>query len=194
MQNAVIRMARESDAPALLAIYAPYVTDTGITFEYEVPSAEEFAGRIRRILTRYPYLVAESGGEPLGYAYASAFKERAAYDWSVETSIYLRQDRRGLGIGRQLYLQLEALLRRQHITNANACIAYPHPESIAFHERLGYRTVAHFTRCGYKLGVWYDMVWMEKLLSPHPAVPEPVVAAASLDFSPVVVPLGRQPV
>ena len=152
MSDITIRVATPDDAAVLLELYAPYVRETAISFETVVPSEDEFRRRIIHTLQRYPYLVAECDGKPLGYAYASAFKERAAYDWAVETSIYLRQDRRGLGIGRQLYLQLEALLRRQHITNANACIAYPHPESIAFHERLGYRTVAHFTRCGYKLG------------------------------------------
>ncbi len=181
-----IRMATEADAPALLAIYAPYVTDTGITFEYEVPSVEEFSGRIKRILSRYPYLVAEEGGRLLGYAYAASFKERAAYDWSVETTIYMDQRLRGRGIGQKLYLALEGLLRRQHILNANACIAYPNPGSIQFHERMGYQTVAHFTRCGYKLGVWYDMVWMEKLLSVHPAEPEPVLAIDRLSVEPIL--------
>ena len=180
-----IHMAREDDVPALLAIYAPYVTDTAITFEYEAPDAAEFTRRMRRILARYPYLAAESEKGVLGYAYAAPFKERAAYDWAVETTIYLRRDCRGMGVGRRLYQQLEELLKRQHITNANACIAYPNPGSILFHERMGYREVGHFTRCGYKLGRWYDMIWMEKLLSDHPADPKPVVPARELAFEPV---------
>ena len=92
MEAVTIRPAAPEDAYALLAIYAPYVRETAVTFEYEVPTPEEFAGRIRRILERYPYLAAQSGGEVLGYACAGPFKERAAYDWSVETTIYLRQD------------------------------------------------------------------------------------------------------
>lgn len=180
-----IRMAREEDASSLLGIYAPYVTETAITFEYEVPTVAEFSRRITGTLSRYPYLVAESGETALGYAYAAPFKERAAYGWAVETTIYLRQDCRGAGLGRTLYLQLEELLRRQNILNANACIAYPNPDSIGFHERLGYRTVGHFTRCGYKLGRWYDMIWMEKLLADHPNTPKPVIPIQEVRFEPV---------
>ena len=170
-----LRPAVPADAEPLLAIYAPYVINTAVTFEYVVPSLEEFTARIQHTLERYPYLVAESNGELLGYAYASAFKERAAYDWSVETSIYVRQDLHRGGIGKALYLALEEALKRQHIINVNACIAYPNPESIAFHEHLGYKTVAHFTQCGYKQGHWYDMIWMEKMLAPHPAQPQPII-------------------
>ena len=103
MEAVTIRPAAPEDAPALLAIYAPYVRETAVTFEYEVPTPEEFAGRIRRTLERYPYLTAQCGGEVLGYACAGPFKERAAYGWSVETTIYLRQDQRGRGLGRALY-------------------------------------------------------------------------------------------
>ena len=96
-------------------------------------------------------------------------------------------------MGRRLYRQLEELLRHQHITNANACIAYPNPGSILFHERMGYREVGHFTRCGYKLGRWYDMIWMEKLLSDHPADPEPVVPVRELALEPVRFEARRAP-
>ena len=102
-----IRTATPEDAEALAAIYAPYVENTSITFEYTVPSVEEFAERIRHTLTRYPYLTAEKNGVPIGYAYASAFKGRAAYDWSVETSIYVSQNLRSSGIGSLLYQKLE---------------------------------------------------------------------------------------
>lgn len=166
-----IRMATLQDAPALLAIYTPYVEKTAITFEYEPPTEQEFSRRIAEVLKRYPYLVVEEQGELLGYAYASPFKERAAYDWAVETSIYVREDARGKGYGRALYRALEAILSRQHIRNVNACIAYAQVEdalltndSMRFHERMGYREVAHFHQCGYKLGRWYDMIWMEKML------------------------------
>ena len=170
-----IRPATTSDAAQLLAIYAPYVLHTAITFEYIVPSLAEFTARMQNTLARYPYFVAEKVGEILGYTYASPFKERAAYDWSVETTIYIRQDNRRSGIGTRLYQALEEALRKQHIINANACIAYPNPESIAFHERLGYKNVAHFTRCGYKQGQWYDMVWLEKMLAEHTIPPQPVI-------------------
>ena len=126
-----IRTATPEDAEALAAIYAPYVENTSITFEYTVPSVKEFAERIRHTLARYPYLVAEKSGIPIGYAYASAFKGRAAYNWSVETSIYISQDVRSSGVGSLLYQKLEEYLTAQHICNVCACITYPNPPSIA---------------------------------------------------------------
>lgn len=161
-----IRMAEEGDAEALLAIYAPYVEKTAITFEYKVPTVREFKNRIASTLKRYPYLAAVRDGRILGYAYASEFKERAAYDWAVETSVYVSEDARRTGAGSILYKALENYLKRQNVINVNACIAYPNPGSIAFHEKHGYRIVGHFTKCGYKLGQWWDMVWMEKCWGP----------------------------
>ena len=140
-----IRTATPEDAAKLAAIYAPYVENTSITFEYIVPAAEEFADRIRHTLTRYPYLVAELDGEPVGYAYASAFKSRAAYDWSVETSIYVSRDLRSSGVGSLLYEKLEEYL------------------------------VAHFHASGYKQDAWHDMIWMEKTLCPHTIPPKPFI-------------------
>lgn len=175
-----IRRAEEGDAPALLSIYKPYVEKTAITFEYQVPSVQEFQSRIAATLKRYPYLAAVQGEQVIGYAYASAFKERAAYDWAVETSVYVQEDARRTGAGTLLYQALESALARQNVINVNACISYPNPGSIAFHERLGYRTVGHFTKCGYKLGQWWDMVWMEKMLGPHPGQPEPFIPAEML--------------
>ena len=177
-----IRMAKEEDAGELLDIYAPYVTDTAITFEYEVPSVEEFADRIRTTTQKYPYLLAVSEDTILGYAYASPFKARSAYDWAAETTIYLKQECQGKGIGKQLYFALEDMLKHQNILNLNACIAYTAaPDafltnaSALFHEHLGYRKVGHFTQCGYKFGTWYDMIWMEKLLGEHSREPLPVI-------------------
>lgn len=186
IHNATVQMATEADAQELLAIYEPYVRETAITFEYEVPSLEEFRTRIRRTLEKYPYLVAVWEGKIAGYAYASPFKARAAYDWSVETSVYVRRDMHGKGIGYRLYAALEELLKRQHILNVNACIAYPHPESERFHEKCGYRTVAHFTKCGYKMGKWYDMIWMEKMLGEHPEAPEPVTPVREIAVDAVI--------
>ncbi len=177
MSTITIRTAALDDAAALLAIYAPYVEQTAITFEYEVPSLEEFRGRIARTLRRYPYLVAEENGELLGYAYTGPFGERAAYSWAVETSIYLRQDVRGKGLGKRLYQELEDISRAQHVQSLYACIAYPDADdahltgnSVAFHTHLGYTTVGRFPHCGYKFGTWYNMAWMEKTLGDH-AVP-----------------------
>lgn len=182
-----IRMAKEEDARDLLDIYAPYVTDTAITFEYEVPSVEEFADRIRTTKQKYPYLLAVSEDTILGYAYASPFKARSAYDWAAETTIYLRTECQGKGIGKQLYFALEDMLKQQNILNLNACIAYTSaPDafltnaSALFHEHLGYRKVGHFTQCGYKFGTWYDMIWMEKLLGEHSNEPLPVIPITKL--------------
>lgn len=170
----IIRAAVCEDAAALLDIYTPYVTETAITFEHEAPAREVFAERIARTLTRYPWLVAESGGIPIGYAYVGAFHERPAYDWAVETSIYVDQRFRRAGIGRALHDTLEQVLALQGILNLNACIACPRQEdeyltfdSIRFHEKLGYQTAGHFHQCGFKFHRWYDMVWMEKIIGSH---------------------------
>lgn len=169
-----IRMANPADAQALLNIYAPYVINTAITFEYAVPSVEEFASRIAHTLEKYPYLIAEEGGNILGYAYASPFHDRPAYDWAVETSIYVDQNIKHRGIGRKLHDALESTLREQGILNMNACIAYPTEEdehldknSVEFHAHMGYRLVGEFYKCGYKFNRWYNMVWMEKLIGEH---------------------------
>lgn len=182
-QNIVIRMAKESDAEALLTIYTPYVLHTAITFEYVVPTIEEFKERIRKTLKKFPYLVAVKEDEILGYAYVSPFKERAAYDWAVETSIYIKEECRESGIGTKLYLALEGILKKQNVINLNACIAYPNPGSIRFHERLGYQTVAHFTKCGYKLDAWHDMIWMEKMIGEHIIPPQSVIPVTELNFN-----------
>lgn len=160
-----IRTACPQDASACLAIYAPYVTHTSITFETEVPTEEAFTDRIHATLAQYPYLVAEDEGRIIGYCYASPFKSRAAYAWSAETSIYIHPDHQGRGVGRMLYEQLELLLIKQHVHTLNACITYPNPQSIAFHEKMGYTLCAHFHRSGFKHGAWRDIVWMEKQLS-----------------------------
>ena len=169
-----IRTATLSDAQALLNIYSPYVEHTAITFEYDVPSVEEFASRIKNTLQKYPYLVAEKNGRLLGYAYASPFHERPAYDWAVETSIYVDQNIKHQGIGRRLHDALEDALRSQGILNMNACIAYPPEEdeyldknSVEFHTHMGCRLVGEFYKCGYKFHRWYNMVWMEKLIGNH---------------------------
>jgi len=181
-EEITIRMANELDAEEILAIYAPYVIHTAITFEYEVPTVEEFKGRIKKTLTRFPYLVAIKQGYIIGYAYASSFKERAAYDWAVETSIYIKKECKGSGIGKKLYLALEEILKKQNIMNLNACIAYPNPESIGFHEHLGYKTVGHFTKCGYKFDKWYDMIWMEKIIGEHNVPPKSVIPITELEL------------
>lgn len=177
----MLRFAKPEDAEELLKIYAPYVNKTAISFEYEVPSVAEFEERIKAILKKYPYIVEETNGELVGYAYADTFKARSAYAWAVESTVYVKADLRKCGIGSRLYGTLERLLRMQNIINVNACIAYTDKpdkyltnDSIYFHERMGYKTVGKFHKCGYKFGKWYDMIWMEKHLGEHMLLPEPI--------------------
>lgn len=178
-----IEKALASDAVCLSEIYAPYVRETAITFEYEPPSAEEFAERMRTVIEEYPYLKAvDEDGSIIGYAYASAFKKRAAYDRSVEVSIYVRRDSRRSGAGRLLYNALESSLRDMGIINLCACITVPSEDkngrvtwdSFRFHERMGYSLAGRLHSIGYKFGEWYDVVWMEKTLGEHKADPDEV--------------------
>lgn len=177
-----IRAVSEEDAGELAEIYRYYVENTAITYEWHVPSVEEFRGRIRHTLEKYPYLVAELDGRIVGYVYASPLHTRESFDWSVETSIYLAHDVRGHGIGNRLYKALEDTLRMQHITNLNACIAYPehgdehlNTNSVEYHAHLGYHMIGKFHNCAYKFGQWSHMVWMEKMIAEHPKTPEPVI-------------------
>ena len=184
------RIAVPDDVPALLAIYAPYVEKTAISFEYEVPSVEEFRSRMETISQRYPYLVAEDeAGQILGYAYTHPFIAREAYDRCAETTIYLALDARRHGLGKRLYRAIEDLSRAQGICNLYACIGEPQgaddeyltDNSIRFHEHLGFRRIGVFTRSGYKFGRWYNMSWAEKLLGEHPETPAPLLSFPQLD-------------
>ena len=188
MEEIRIRTATPDDAEQLLKIYAPYVEQTAISFEYTVPKIEEFRDRIKNTLKKYAYLVAEVDGQIAGYAYAGAFKGRAAYDWAVETTIYLDETQKKKGIGKKLYQALEEVSKAQNILNLNACIAWPETEeehsqmsSPAFHEHMGYRLVGKFHRCGYKFDRWYHMIWMEKLVGEHTPQPAPVIPFEELD-------------
>ena len=181
MSEIHIRTAAPEDAPALLDIYAHYVRHTAITYEYDVPSPDEFTARVQNTLKKYPYLAAVENGAIIGYAYAGPFRPRAAYGWAAEATIYLAHGCRHQGVGKQLYHALEACLKLQGILNVNACIAVPEADdeyltrnSLGFHTHLGYRLVGEFTHCGYKFDRWYNMVWMEKLLGAHAVPPAPV--------------------
>ncbi len=161
-----IRFASLEDVPAMLALYAPYVEQTCYSFEYTPPSREEFARRFQSYAAQFPWLVWEEDGEILGYAYAAAPFERAAYGWCAEPSIYLSPQARRRGIGRALYTALEGLLRRQGYQVLYAVITSENAPSLAFHKALGYETVGVFPNCGFKFGRWLGTVWMEKRLVP----------------------------
>ena len=180
--KATIHKVAAEDAAELLAIYAYYVEETAVSFEYEVPSLEEFTGRIKNISAAFPYLKAvDEKGTILGYAYAGRFHPRKAYDWSAETTVYIKKDCRRGGLGRALYEALERSLVDMGILNVNACIAVPQGEdpyltmdSINFHTRMGYSLVGTFHNSGMKFDTWYDMAWMEKMLGDHKQGQEPV--------------------
>lgn len=169
MSNLVIRDARPEDAARLVEIYAPYIRETAVSFEYEVPTAEEFETRIRKISAKYPYLVCEKDGRIVGYVYAGQYSPREAYNWTVTTSIYLDENCRRHGIGTALYAELEKRLKERGIVNLLAGIAYAEQEdeylthdSVKFHTKEGYKKVAQLESVGKKFGRWYDLIWMQK--------------------------------
>lgn len=172
--EALIRAASIADAAAILEIYGPYIQNTAITFEYETPSVEAFSQRMKNIMERYPYLVAEMNGQVVGYAYAAPYIGRQACDWSCEVSIYLAPDAIGQGIGRALYETLEGMLKQMGIVNMYASIActeeedpYVSNHSADFHAHYGFRPIGVFRNCGYKFSRWYHLMWMEKTLGGH---------------------------
>ncbi|HKG91220.1 MAG TPA: arsinothricin resistance N-acetyltransferase ArsN1 family B [Gemmatimonadaceae bacterium] len=170
-----IRAATEADAAQIAAIYAPVVATTAISFEYEPPSAHDMAARVRGALERYPWLVCERDGELLGYAYATRHRERAAYQWSAESSAYIRADARRRGVGRALYGALLPMLAAQGLRSVYAGVTLPNPASVGLHEAIGFRPVGVFRHVGYKFGAWHDVGWWQLALR-GPEAPEPVRA------------------
>lgn len=171
-----IRLATLEDAAQIQAIYAPYCR-TPISFEAEPPSVEDMRGRLAKVLEQYPWLVCEDGGDILGYAYAGRHRERAAYLWSVDTSIYIRQGRERRGIGRALYTSLLTMLPLQGYVNAYAGATLPNPASVGLHEAMGFQLVGVYHQVGYKYGSWHDVAWFERPLQPRssePATPRPL--------------------
>ncbi len=189
MSEVEIRFATLEDAQRLCEIYNYYIEHTAITFEIDTLSIEEFRNRIADISKVYPYFVAYEGDEILGYAYATRFHPRAAYDWCVEVAIYLDHTQKGRGIGSKLYYELEKFLKAQNVLNVYACIAYTDEEdeyltngSMKFHESYGFNLNGKFKKCGYKFGKWYDMIWMEKFLKHHPKTPKRLEGVEDLIF------------
>ena len=158
-----IRAIKQTDAAAIAEIYNYYILNTHHTFETEPLSAEEMLRRITDTTEKYPYLVAEEDGEILGYAHASRFRLREAYAYSAEVSIYVRNEAKQKGIGTRLYTELFDKLAETDIHAIVAGISLPNDPSVRFHERLGFRKVAHFREVGYKLGRWIDVGYWEMI-------------------------------
>src|SRR5215467_3029678 len=165
-----IRLATPDDAEEVRAIYAPYC-HTPISFETEPPSVEEMRGRLTKVLGQCPWLVCEEGGEVLGYAYATQHRERAAYRWSVDTAVYVRQGRQRRGVGRALYTSLLAVLPLQGYFNAYAGVTLPNPASVGLHEAMGFQPVGVYRQVGFKCGSWHDVAWFQRDLQPRPDQP-----------------------
>jgi len=176
------RVAKLDDASVIAGIYAPYVSDTAITFEIDPPpDAEEIASRMRRIGAIYPWLVASMHGEIAGYAYACENRTRAAYRWSVDAAVYLRDSAHRKGMGRGLYERLFALLRMQGFVNAFAGITLPNAPSVGLHEAFGFRLIGVHQDVGWKLGAWRDVGWWQLSLSTPSTEPREPIAFAELD-------------
>ena len=176
----MIRFATPEDAGRIAEIYAPYVEHTPVSFEYVPPDALEMRRRIIEVTREYPWLVLEEEGRVLGYAYAHRYGERAAFRWSCEWSIYLDESHRGRGGGRALYEKLGELCGAMGCASAYALIAVPNPESVKFHERMGFSLVGVERAVGYKLGAWRDLGIFERRLLPLPAAPGVFRTAQSL--------------
>lgn len=174
---AAIRLASIRDAAAIAAIYGPFCESTPVSFEVAAPSSAEIAARIERISSRFPWLVLDDGGVVAGYAYASAHRERAAYQWSVDVAAYVDASYRRRGVGRALYTALFDLLRLQGFFKAYAGVTLPNPGSVGLHEALGFRPVGVYRGVGYKLGAWHDVAWYALALQPeieNPPAPKPI--------------------
>jgi len=168
-----IRMATQADCQAILGIFGYYVLHTVITFEYDVPELAEMETRMKNILPKYPYLVAEWDGIVVGYAYASDFRYRAAYQWSPECTIYLHPDFRGKGIGKLLYMQLFNILRQQGFQNVFGGVALPNESSEALHRACGFKEAGLYENIGYKFNKWHSTKWFQLVLKPYPLNPQP---------------------
>jgi L-amino acid N-acyltransferase YncA len=167
-----IRLAEAGDAEAIAAIYRPVVESSTISFETVAPDRDEIARRLSDTLVSHPWLVCEIGGRMAGYAYASKHRARAAYQWSVDTSVYVDAAFRRSGVGRGLYRSLFGILSAQGFFNAFAGIALPNPASVALHEAVGFEPLGVYRRVGFKLGAWHDVGWWQLTLRAHDAAPE----------------------
>ena len=180
----MIRWAIAEDAAAMAAIYAPVVRTTAISFEMDAPTAEEMAARVRATLAYAPWLVCARGEDVLGFAYASRHRERAAYRWSVDASVYVDERARRRGVARGLYTSLFALLRGQGFYAVHAGITLPNAASVGVHESLGFERVGVYRAVGYKLGAWHDVGWWQLVLRERVGTPAPPLVPAEAQQRP----------
>jgi len=179
-----IRLATAGDAPAVHAIYAPIVQETAISFEYEIPPVDEIRQRILSKAPTYPWLVLEHNDSILGYAYGGRWRDRAAYSWSVEVTVYVIAPVTRAGVGRALYTSLQAVLRLQGFNMAYAGITLPNAGSVGLHEAVGFRYVGTYSRAGYKFGTWHDVGWWQIELNPPAIDPQPTQPLPALIATP----------
>ncbi|MBN4081600.1 N-acetyltransferase [bacterium AH-315-C07] len=171
----MIRLATREDGEAVLNIYQPYVENTHISFEQEVPSLDKFKNRIEATLSKFPWLVFEENGSIIGYAYACEHRSRVSYRWNAEVSVYLNSSFQGKGIATKLYSKLIELLKNQGYCNVLAGIVLPNDRSVQFHKKLGFTKVGIYINVGFKNGEWHDVLWMQMQVSSSndPNPPEP---------------------
>jgi len=170
-----IRSALSSDASSILDIYAPYIANTAVSFETEVPSVEDFTQRIMGNQESCPWLVYESGGLIAGYAYASKHRDRAAYQWSLESSVYVNEGFRQQGIATKLYQTLFQILKYQGCRNLYAGITLPNEKSVNFHQKMGFSKIADYKNIGYKFNRWHTVGWYELQLNDYSDAPAPFI-------------------
>ncbi len=184
MSGGSIRLAGQADAAAIAAIYAPHVASSATSFETAPPSAQDVAARIAETMATYPWLVCECSHRVAGYAYATRHRVREAYQWCVETSVYVDPTFQHMGVGRGLYTSLLAILGAQGFVNAYAGITLPNARSVALHEKVGFLPLAIYPGIGFKAGAWHDVGWWHLIIAPHPAAPEPPKALAQVQRQP----------
>ena len=176
-----IRLATKGDAAGMLEIYGPFILNSGITQETELPSVEDFQERIISNLTERPWLVCEINNEIAGYAYAGKHRDRKGYQWCIEPSLYVSEKYWGLGIANALYAALFDILKMQGYVNAYAVITLPNDRSIAFHKKFGFEYLTTYKKIGYKLGQWHDVGWMQYEINHHKKAPREPVRFSNLD-------------
>lgn len=181
MKDFSVRMATEADGTGILAVYAPYIEHSAITFEYEVPEPGAFMKRIGAICREYPYLVCCRGEEIVGYAYAHRQMERAAYQWNAELSVYIAGAFHGCGIGKALYYALIELLKLQKVQNLYGGVTVPNAASEGLHRFFGFKPAGIYHHTGYKCGKWHDVQWFEKSPGEHKAAPERFLPVHEVD-------------